>query len=368
MRNSEIDGLRGWASLVVILFHFYQEIFGNILPQLHSPLFGFVFSGPFAVLVFFVLSGDALSTAFFDKEDYGSLARLVVTRYFRLTFIILLTCLLVYILMVFGLVFNMQAARIVGREDWLGGFLGFEPSFYSVLKYSLYDVYFSHQREASYNPFLWTMSIELMGSMVVFINLFVIKHIKRPILFFVGQLFFFLVFGSYVAAFLVGMIFSYLRSQGGLKAWADSRRMAVCAFLVAMLVIAVVSCLSSMQGSFHGVTWARLVYSSRFGLIWAALLVLSVYMNPWLRGFFSSRFSDFLGKISFPLYAVQFAVLISVYSWGVTKLEGNLGWMVCLSMATGAVIVAVVVAWLLYLVERRYLIALKVVSLNIMRK
>ena len=127
-RLYEIDGVRGWASLVVLIFHLSWEVFGVIFPAYRSYYFKFFLDGPLAVYVFFVLSGDALSSSFVMKENYRSLAKLVLKRYFRLTGPILLSCIFAYFILKQGFAFNSIAAKVVGRPDWLGVFLPFEAS------------------------------------------------------------------------------------------------------------------------------------------------------------------------------------------------------------------------------------------------
>jgi len=59
----------------------------------------------------------------------------------------------------------------------------------------------------------------------------------------------------------------------------------------------------------------------------APVFLLGVHSNPHLLGFFRSRLSLFLGRISFPLYVLQFPVLVSLSSWLFWKVgaAGGLG-------------------------------------------
>jgi len=78
-RLDYIEGIRGWAALVVLVFHFTRETFGASFPAYHSIWLHFLLDGPLAVYVFFILSGDALSTTFLKTQDCSFLARMVVS-------------------------------------------------------------------------------------------------------------------------------------------------------------------------------------------------------------------------------------------------------------------------------------------------
>jgi peptidoglycan/LPS O-acetylase OafA/YrhL len=67
-RVFEMDGLRGWASLSVMLSHLLFGVFIKLQPPLVSPVLREVLVEPFLagtldVAVFFVVSGDALSAS-----------------------------------------------------------------------------------------------------------------------------------------------------------------------------------------------------------------------------------------------------------------------------------------------------------------
>ena len=168
-----IDGVRGWAAFSVLLFHILFEVFGAIKPALRSSLVYFIFNGHLAVTIFFILSGDALSTGYLKNRNLATIDALLVKRYFRLTMPIFLSCLTVYILMKAGLTFNIEAGIIIHREDWLVSVIQFQPNILELLYYAFYKVYDGHSSLISYNPFLWTMSVELIGSMLVFLFLYV---------------------------------------------------------------------------------------------------------------------------------------------------------------------------------------------------
>ena len=107
-RIGEIDGVRGWAALCVLLFHLVWETFGNLFPLIKVPYLKLFFDGPMAVYVFFILSGDALSSGYIRSLNKNLIYKLIIKRYFRLLGPILLSCLIVYFLLYFHLTFNID--------------------------------------------------------------------------------------------------------------------------------------------------------------------------------------------------------------------------------------------------------------------
>src|SRR5258706_1988331 len=93
IRFHEIDGLRGWAALSVVVFHLYWETFGVVMPGLRNPATAFFLDAGLAVSLFFVLSGEALSAAYFAGKGEVAVVKLCVKRYTRLTIPIAATCL-----------------------------------------------------------------------------------------------------------------------------------------------------------------------------------------------------------------------------------------------------------------------------------
>jgi len=309
-RLQEIDGIRGWAALVVLFFHLTNETFGNLVPMFRSDFLYFLLNGGLAVTVFFILSGDALSSSFSKKADFTLLDSLLVKRYFRLTIPILLSCSIVYVLMWAGANYSLAAAKIIHREDWLGSFILFEPNLVSLLHYSFYLVYAGHSNAVSYNPFLWTMSIELVGSLLVFLYLYVSTRLKAPNNILYGMIVFLLVAQSFYCLFFIGVLFARYRANGVFDRLRASR---IWSFTVIALLIAIAIIYTFSKKYPH--FWQYI----NINAVIAAALVFCFYTSNWTVGFFSSKFSRFLGEISFPLYLVHFSVIISLTSFLTVK-------------------------------------------------
>ena len=306
-----LNSIWGWASVQVLIFHVCHEMFSHKVPELGSPWLGFILSGGFAVAVFFVLSGEALSHGYFARKDINSVRKQAIKRYVRLTIPIFASCLIVFILMKTNLVFSHEATGLLDRPDWLGRFLPFEPSVGTFFSYSLYGVYFHHSTEISYNPFLWTMSIELFGSMFVFLALFVTRTPRQRWAIYALVTPFMLLFSPFLLCFMFGMIFGEMRVAGVFSRVAARPA----ANWVAVLAAISVGIGLTVYPMLH-LPEAGTAHRISFG---AALFLLAIYSSTWLQGIFDNRLSHFLGQLSFPIYLVHFPIIVSLESFLVLR-------------------------------------------------
>lgn len=174
-KTLSLEGLRGLASLTVILSHccftFFPYLQVGELAQrkgawesllFNSPL-RVLYNGTFSVSVFFVMSGYVLTRKFFKDGDIASLQEAAVKRYARLMPPVLVSILLCYGMMKLDLF-------PVAQSDLRGGFLGevyvFPPSFLDAWWDGLYRSLLLGN--ASYNYILWTIRTEFLGSFMLF--------------------------------------------------------------------------------------------------------------------------------------------------------------------------------------------------------
>jgi len=167
-RLDYLDGLRGWAALSVVIFHCTWELFGSFLPLVRTSYASLLNDGNLAVYIFFVLSGLVLSHGFLVTSDVARLQRLAIGRYLRLAIPIAAASLICLLLLEYGLMFNTDAVKVVGRPDWLGMPYQMAPSVLSWARFFSFDVFFHYDFYSSYDSVLWTMPIELTGSYIVF--------------------------------------------------------------------------------------------------------------------------------------------------------------------------------------------------------
>ena len=303
-RYLEIDGLRGWACVSVMLSHLFFGVFIKVSPPFVSPDWRFLMEpflgGTLAVAVFFTLSGDALSASYWMHPSRTDLVRHTVKRYVRLTIPMLAAATIVFLLIRTGLTFNHEAAPMLHVDDWLGSFLRGDFSVLDVFWFSGITVYFGGPTERALLPFLWIMRIEMLGSLLVLVYLFADVQIRRQYTAIIFMLLICLGAGSLLACFPIGMLCGLARARGGF-AWLRRHAIAEPAALVGFALALVIG------------TWCNRVWQGFLppSIIAGGVVVACVYTSARLTRFFSAPVSLWLGRISFPIFLLHFPVIVS---------------------------------------------------------
>lgn len=309
IRVHALDGIRGWAALSVVCYHLFWETFGVISPGYRNPFTASFLDGQLAVSIFFVLSGAALSIPYFSKKGVRSVVELAIKRYPRLVIPIFFLAVIVTAILVLGLNYNVRAGALVLRPGWMGDWLTTPASLWRLLRFSLFDVFVRPDGKESLDPLLWTMTLELAGSFIVF-QLLILLTGRRRGWFMVAGLFVLSMLGmaltpvyGMVGCFLTGMILAKLHQSGFFEIFhADKilRRGALAALILLLAVDGVLQ-------SYHLCLWRSPFVST--GLVFAIFASSDAY------AFMEAPLSQFLGKISFPLFLVQFPVIVSFTSY-----------------------------------------------------
>ena len=303
-----LDGIRGWASLMVLLSHLVLFFLKNTVPGLQGWFFGFATDGNLAIFIFFALSGFALSTGYIQSGDRSVIVALAIRRYLRLTIPIFLSCLLAFSLMHAGLMFNGDAGRLFGNV-WTTGFYRFPSTFLACIKFGLYDVFFHYDGAVSYNPVLWTMALELWGSFLVFSICALFMHLRKRLIL-LGFVFAYLFIENSIwyLPFVCGIGIAVFHSWQGPNVRKYAR---YCWPLVVALVVYYSD--SSQRGGAFGLPPAP--RNDTLNIVAASAIVfIASCANP-VKIFFENALSRYLGSISFPLYLTHFMVICSFSSY-----------------------------------------------------
>lgn len=190
---AELEGLRGAAAFVVLLSHLRLTFFieeSNALRTHLGDVPGRVFEalldGNFAVWLFWTMSAFVLSLRFHETPDPEKSKKILISaatrRYPRLAIPVLASVVLAWALLRCGLMTNTLLAEEFGSKyhGWLGSFYLFEANFITALKTATWQSFFSYHSSSTYNAVLWTMEIELIGSLFLFAFLALFgKHPSR---------------------------------------------------------------------------------------------------------------------------------------------------------------------------------------------
>jgi peptidoglycan/LPS O-acetylase OafA/YrhL len=173
-----LDGLRGWAALVVVFSHLWGQFARHVVPFYGTAPMRALSCGHLAVVVFFVLSGAALSLQFVRSSRPTPFVPALAARYVRLVVPIAGTTLIVWALLALGVAGNVEAARLGQSAIFLGVRLSMDSTLLDVVGFSLWDVLFRYAGWRTFNWSLWTMPVEFAGSAMIYALLAAFAHAK----------------------------------------------------------------------------------------------------------------------------------------------------------------------------------------------
>ena len=306
-----LDGLRGVAAVAVVIFHL-NIFFSVLLPYeglagIPRMLLGRLTNGNFAVCIFFVLSGYVLTVPFRrGKLDLGEAA---VRRYFRLTPVAFASVMLSYFVWVtIGYYTKGMTAHGPGFA-WMEAEFAFKPEFWKAVYNGLFGIYTGNN---SYNGVLWTISLELWGSLFLFafLSLFgrhaaalrVALAVAIVLVVMLGR-----ETGAYLSLFLAGAMLCLHPTFKLSWLWM------VPALYLGSLDQWSPEALAATKSL--GLPWGQLHHVSGLHAIGAVLLISALLGSPRIQRLFSLGFIQCLGKLSYSIYAVHFVLIFSVGNW-----------------------------------------------------
>lgn len=325
------EGLRGLAALTVFLAHFglafFPRGFDTLYPGLQSspaangrieallrlPLVSILWNGNFAVCIFFVLSGFVLSKPYYSANQLETIRERYLKRYLRLSIPIAASVLMGYLLMKFGLLASAAAAGL-SHSDWLGSYWNFAPALPDALRDASYRVIFLG--EYRYNPPLWTMKVEFVGSLITFAfyTLMPAKSVWRKFLHYAIVVVSIGIFTQrdavfYYAFLLGGLIWTLPRPAGVYKYLA----------LGAGLLLASFQYRAAFGWMPDPILWDQKYFYSVAG----AFFILWSLRSGIFDQFLAARPMRVLGRMSFSLYLTHFLVLSTFSCWFYARFQAQ---------------------------------------------
>jgi len=321
-----LEGLRGVAAVIVVIFHalliffpsFYYGPAFNV-EGLHTfsfednlygnPLNVFL-SGPFAVAIFFVISGFVLTVGFFQTNDQMIIKKLAMKRYIRLALPALASILIVACVLAIGLGTLKLDVQAITQSIWLERIWLIVPNLGEALYQGLVGIF--TVGDVSYNPVLWTMQYEFVGSFIVFIVAILFRQSKFRWIIYLA-----LIVGLYntwYLGFILGMILADLYVLGYFPFTRRKKPLMVLVLFAGLLLGSYIDGVS--DGTFYSflkVSWLGDIQSLVFYFsVGAALVTVAVLTMPKVSKFFESKIISGLGKYTFSLYLMHMVVLFTV--------------------------------------------------------
>ncbi|EAW10319.1 acyltransferase family protein [Aspergillus clavatus NRRL 1] len=394
-----LDGLRGWACLLVFNFHFLFTYTwkvavgwgfnGENYGILHLPIIHLLVSGHIMVAIFFVISGYVLSykplkmirTRSWD-QTLTVLASSTFRRGFRLYIPSIVGIFLVFVAVRLG-VFN-YSHRVVNQGDTILGTNEQHPplmksftkqfgDWYRTVAHLIdpwnWALYYNY-----YNPHLWTIPVEFRCSIVLFLTIIATSRVTAfaRLTLVSGLIWFCMRWGRWdVVLFLFGMLMAEADLLNGTwerpvgdekpapRAQCLASRLSSRKLWIALFVFGLYLGSAPNTGykwtPFYMWTWkiTPRTYPEphRFPqTLGAVLIVYSINHSKDIQKLFVNRLSQYLGKISYAFYIVHGPILHSLgYSlmpniWSITGKNTDfryclgffIGWLICLPVSLWA--------------------------------
>jgi peptidoglycan/LPS O-acetylase OafA/YrhL len=312
-RFESLDGLRGIAAVTVVLFHFFSAYVPKLLPeQTDDPWWGsdtplaILYNGGFAVSVFFVLSGFVIANS--AAKRHMPILFNLVSRYFRLAVPVLGGTLFAWALLALS-PHTVAELKAVENHTWLNWvYDGQVPGLLWAIKDALLGVFIHGQ--SLFNNVLWTMKIELLGSLAIYLLYGLVgSQYRAQILIAASVLSVIGLRKPELAAFTIGALMreAYVHNR-----LTNSLVWPALAF--GILFGAMMEGYSARLGLASSPNMLALGQPHQVWHVLAATSVLyAVLMSSRLRHLLSTKPARFLGDISFGLYLIHVPLLYTLF-------------------------------------------------------
>jgi peptidoglycan/LPS O-acetylase OafA/YrhL len=338
-----LEGLRGWAAFFVVIHHCLCAFNHDFILNYTGPFYWLI-GGRFEVTVFFVLSGLVLAMGPLKRQDPDVCLMGALKRYIRLMWPVFGSSLVYYVLLSQGWLFHHQAATLSGSV-WLSEQYRFLPNAGAFVFGTLFKTLVLGYNQ--YSTVLWTMKFEFLGSFLVYACVWLTLQFKWPlsrVLMAAASLLLLLV------VVLKQSVLVYSGFLLGIALWPLLKRTYISPLMSYGFVLLglLLGCIPFTNPSFMASSPIIHTLQHALGLplsatddiatflltLGATILLAGIMQNPLLQQPFGAKFSAWLGKVSFGLYLLHSAVMLSIGCWSYVTLTPYLGGAVAATIAS----------------------------------
>ncbi|KQV83223.1 acyltransferase [Rhizobium sp. Root1220] len=354
-RISYLDALRGIAALQVLLLHFVTGYYPSIAS--HKSPMAFLYDGASAVFIFFTLSGYVLTAAFAKTE--APFVSQAVNRTLRLGIPVAASVAFSAVLFAVFAGYNVAAGEITGSawlstywsppiDRWFGRdafdalFIGYGES--SMFRWFGVSAANLPALPSAFNAPLWTLSVELYGSFLIFaLNIAQRRNTRLWLVLLIALAV--VLCRSPLICFLAG----HLAARYRLAVIPASR-----IWPTLLIVVGVLSCLSSIY--WHPEFLVRACAASSqivlpcYGnpqslqrIAGSIMITLGIMRSDGARALLGRGRIERLGALSFPIYLVHWPIVFGLSAFVTVLLAPIIG---PTTATLSAVVLGVIATWL----------------------
>lgn len=327
-RLKYIDGLKGFACLMVFLFHFFLAGLGY--PLTYIRFFSLFFEGQMCVPVFIILSAFCMTSSCKNIRSENDLQHLILKRYLRLALPTACILLVAGIIHFAGLQWNQEACVLFPECKNLATVMK-DNSIFSLIKAILLSPFSICQ---SWLPQAWMLKFITWGSFLIIILELGTKKIKKNKRYLVCLFWLIITFmlDCFYSCSVIGFIlYYYLREKQTNK--YD--------YLISFVCF-VGYCLLWYLYNQKIITYDGDIIRT----ILAFLLICTVIHTRIIKRFLESKIMLWLGKVSFSLYLIHYILIVSLSSFIVVSFHDIGPWILSFMNFLITIIVLLYFSWL----------------------
>jgi peptidoglycan/LPS O-acetylase OafA/YrhL len=266
------------------------------------------FSGPFAVAIFFVLSGFVLTVGFFSSKSQMVIEKLAAKRYLRLMLPALVSVMIAWFFIGIHASHVVDANAIIKNTDLTFSW-ALNANFWDALYEGTVGIFSGNA--INYNPVTWTMLYEFVGSLTVFAFCLLFgKSSRRWVMYIILLV---VTIQTWYLAFALGMILADLYVN---RAHVFNNKPLGALMMIVGLFFGGYVAGANVKGTIYETLtvrgWQMGQSRALFLSVGAFLVIAAILSLPKLQDWLGHKRVSILGRYTFALYLVHLPLLYVV--------------------------------------------------------